>query len=216
MHNLIEGLQRFRSGSFLDHRERLHHLAQVGQAPRTMVISCCDSRLDPQMIFAAAPGDLLVVRNIANLVPPYQPDAVHHGTSAALEFGVCRLGVEQIVILGHSQCGGVRALLTSSVDGDFIGSWMNIAAEARKVTQLCPEDEAQRVGELACIGVSLRNLMTFPWIRERVETGRLTLLGCFFDFETGNLLHRDLDSAQFVPLADAYEQPRECACHFET
>ena len=180
-----------------------------------MVISCCDSRLDPQMIFAAAPGDLLVVRNIANLVPPYQPDAVHHGTSAALEFGVCRLGVEQVVILGHSQCGGVRALLTGSVDGDFIGSWMNIAAEARKVTRLCPEDEAQRVGELACIGVSLRNLMTFPWIRERVETGRLTLLGCFFDFETGNLLHRDLDSAEFVPLADAYEQPRECACHRE-
>ena len=83
------------------------------------------------------------------------------------------------------------------------------------MTQLCPEDEAQRVGELACIGVSLRNLMTFPWIRERVETGRLTLLGCFFDFETGNLLHRDLDSAEFVPLADAYEQPRECACHCE-
>jgi carbonic anhydrase len=90
-----------------------------------MVISCCDSRLDPQVIFAAAPGDLLVVRNIANLVPPYQPDTVHHGTSAALEFGVCRLGVEQIVILGHSQCGGVRALLTGSIDGDFIGSWMN-------------------------------------------------------------------------------------------
>jgi carbonic anhydrase len=216
MHNLIEGFQRFRSGSFLDHRELLHYLAQVDQAPRAMVISCCDSRLNPQMIFAAAPGDLLVVRNIAKLVPPYQPDAVHHGTSAALEFGVCRLGVEQIVILGHSQCGGVRALLTGSVDGDFIGSWMNIAAEARRLARLCPEDEAQRAGELTCIGVSLRNMMTFPWIRERVEAGCLTLLGCFFDLETGNLLHRGLDSAEFVPLADASGQPQECPCHAKT
>jgi carbonic anhydrase len=126
---------------------------------------------------------------------------------------VCRLGVEQIVILGHSQCGGVQALLTGSIDGDFIGSWMNIAAEARKVTRFCPEVEAQRIGELACIGISLRNLMTFPWIRERVAADRLTLLGCFFDFETGNLLHRGLDNAQFTPLADAFEPLPECVCN---
>src|SRR3712207_2644119 len=178
MDELIEGYRRFRAETWARERDRFEALAERGQSPRAMVIACSDSRVDPQMVFSAAPGELFVVRNVANLVPPYQPDAAYHGTSAALEFGVRVLGVEHVIVLGHALCGGVRALLEGMPPGteDFVAPWMGIAREARaRVFLRCDpasDDEArQEAGEQEMVRLSLENLMTFPWIREAVEAG---------------------------------------------
>ena len=133
MQALIDGYRRFRANAWLERRRLFETLAVEGQAPRALVIACADSRVDPAMIFDAAPGELFIVRNVANLVPPYAPDAAYHGTSAAIEFAVCVLEVPDIVVLGHANCGGVRALLEGVPDGarDFVGPWISIAIEAR-------------------------------------------------------------------------------------
>ena len=133
MQELLAGYRRFREEIWPREQARFEALAAVGQSPKTMVIACSDSRVDPQMIFAAAPGDMFVVRNVANLVPPYMPDAAFHGTSAALEFAVRVLRVERVVVLGHAQCGGVRALLEGAPPAaqDFVAGWMSIARAAR-------------------------------------------------------------------------------------
>ena len=154
-------------------------LARDGQSPPAMVIACADSRVAPEMIFDCAPGDIFVVRNVSNLVPPYEPDAGKHGTSAALEFAVTALNVRSIVVLGHSQCGGIRALMQgpNGNNGDFIASWMTIATKAR--TRVCDApDAASQSFETLCyrceqesIRASLDNLMTFPWVAERVAAG---------------------------------------------
>jgi len=210
MNSLINGFRQFRTTSFNENRETFDHLVKEGQSPRALVVSCCDSRVDPQMIFTAMPGEIFVIRNVANLVPPYQPTADYHGTSAALEFGVRNLKVEHIVVLGHSGCGGIRALLRGPSGGvtDFIGPWMQIAAEAReRVTCDCGDDEpaALRALELESIKISLANLMTFPWIRDPVREGTLKLHGWLFDLERGDLLHLDAASDTFVtfPVVDA-------------
>lgn len=192
MERLIEGYRRFRETYWQEHRDVFEALA-AGQNPRVMVIACCDSRVDPQLIFDAKPGEIFVVRNVANLVPPYSPNRDHHGTSAALEFAVKGLNVEHIVVLGHAQCGGVRALLTSDEghEDDFIGSWMQIAHAARsRALSEAPDDgeTAQRICEHETVRVSLRNLMTFPWIRQRVEADKLQLHGWYFAIETGDLV----------------------------
>src|SRR3954447_11918827 len=134
MDDLIEGYRRFRTETWPQPRARFEALAALGQSPATMVIACSDSRVDPQMIFAAAPGELFVVRNVANLVPPYMPDAAFHGTSAALEFAVRVLRVKRVVVLGHAQCGGVQALLEGAPPEarDFVAGWMSIAERARQ------------------------------------------------------------------------------------
>jgi carbonic anhydrase len=159
-----------------------------------MVIACADSRVTPEIIFDCAPGEIFVVRNVANLVPPYAPDTGNHGTSAALEFAVTALEVRSIVVLGHSGCGGIRALVQSTPgEGkDFIASWMKIAEPARRLVCDAPDapaDDAARCAacELASIRVSLENLMTFPWIASRVAAGKLTLSGLHFHVETGRL-----------------------------
>lgn len=204
MEELIEGYRRFRETDFVDHEARFRRLARRGQAPKAVVVSCCDSRVDPQMIFGAVPGDLFVVRNVANLVPPYQPTADYHGTSAALEFGVRGLGVPNIIVMGHTQCGGIGALLSEPEEGaepqgtDFIGPWMQIAAAARERCRGHHGEEARRLGELEGIRVSLGNLMTFPWIRDRVEAGSLVLEGFHFDFSDGSLLRLDHGTGEFL------------------
>jgi carbonic anhydrase len=207
MEQLIAGYRRFRAETWARERERFEALAERGQNPRAMVVACSDSRVDPQMVFSAAPGELFVVRNVANLVPPYQPDAAYHGTSAALEFGVRVLGVRHIVVLGHELCGGVRALLEGMPPGteDFVAGWMGIAREARaRVLLRCEaatEEARQEAGEQEAVRLSLENLMTFPWIREAVEAGRLRLHGAHFGIPSGEL--RMLDgSGRFVPVAD--------------
>lgn len=191
MQDVIAGYRRFRADLWPRERARFEALAAMGQRPRTMVIACSDSRADPQMIFAAAPGELFVVRNVANLVPPYAPDAAYHGTSAALEFAVRVLGVEQIVVLGHALCGGVRALLEGAPAeaADFVAPWMRIAEPARARALLCdgPAEARQEACEHETVRLSLANLMTFPWVREAVEAGRLRLHGCHFGIASGTL-----------------------------
>lgn len=190
MENLLEGYRKFRETYWVEHQDVFAALATSGQNPRIMVVACVDSRVDPQMIFEARPGDLLVLRNVANLVPPYAPNTDYHGTSAALEFAVNILKVDHILVLGHAQCGGVRALLDAPHAGDFIGSWMSIAASARThALAAAPDDphETQRICEHEAIHVSLANLMTFPWIKERVIAGTLKLHGWYFDIESGEL-----------------------------
>lgn len=189
MQRLIEGFQRFRQGYYAERQALYERLAVEGQRPRAMVIACADSRVDPQLLFQADPGELFVLRNVANLAPPYQPDAGYHGASAALEFAVKGLEVEDIVVLGHAHCGGVAALLRGAPgETDFIGPWMSIAAAARTLAAAAAPEAAQRLCEHETVRISLRNLLTFPWIQDRVAAGRLRLNGCWFDLAAGELI----------------------------
>ena len=188
MQALISGYQRFRNGAWPERRALFERLAAQGQRPRTMVVACSDSRVDPAMIFDAGPGELFVLRNVANLVPPYQPDGNYHGTSAALEFGVCSLGVQDLIVLGHGLCGGVEALLAdTAAPGDFVGPWIGLAQRARTCVLAGDASGRQLAGEHAVVRVSLENLATFPWIASRVAEGRLRLHGMHFDVRTGVL-----------------------------
>ncbi len=176
-------------------------LAADGQHPRALVLACIDSRVDPAMIFDAGPGELLIVRNVANLAPPYAPDAAYHGTSAALEFGVRVLRVPNLVVLGHGQCGGVQALLGGAPEAarDFVAPWMAMAAPARQRALACDTLEArQRCCEHEVVKLSLANLLTFPWIAERVAAGDLALHGAWFAIHSGELTLLRPDGA-FAP-----------------
>jgi len=188
---LIAGYRRFRAETWPRERARFEDLASKGQRPHTMVIACSDSRVDPQMIFSAGPGELFVLRNVANLVPPYMPDALFHGTSAAVEFGVRVLKVDRIVVMGHALCGGIRALLegTPPEAADFVAGWIRIAQRARAVALRCDDPaQHQELAEHEAVRISLANLMTFPWVTEAVATGRLTLHGAHFGVATGRLV----------------------------
>ena len=195
MNTLLAGHARFLKGYWRRHRKRFTDLARDGQAPPAMVIACADSRVAPELIFDCAPGEIFVVRNVSNLVPPYEPDAGRHGTSAALEFAVTALQVRSIVVLGHSQCGGIRALMRgpNGGHGDFIESWMKIAHKARALVCDAPDAQTQSFDVLChrceheSIRDSLKNLLTFPWIAERVSQGSLTLGGLHFDVQNGRL-----------------------------
>ncbi|WP_149540189.1 carbonic anhydrase [Siccirubricoccus phaeus] len=199
MQRLIEGYRRFREETWPQQRARYEALAAAGQAPETLVIACSDSRVDPAVIFSAAPGELFVVRNVANLVPPYMPDAAFHGTSAALEFAVRVLQVKRVVVMGHAQCGGIRALLEGAPPEakDFVAGWIQIAARARERVLRCDPAERQEECEREAIRLTLENLMTFPWVAQAVAEGRLTLHGMHFGVATGRLLQMD-SSGGFV------------------
>jgi carbonic anhydrase len=202
MDRLIAGYRRFRTDIWPEQRSRYEALARLGQRPHTLVIACSDSRVDPQTVFGAGPGELFVVRNVAGLVPPFQPDAHYHGTSAALEYGVRVLKVARVVVLGHVQCGGVIAM----VDGaprearDFVEPWMAMAEPVLRGLPpgLGPAETMDRC-ELGVVRLSLENLRTFPWIAEAVEAGRLTLHGFRFGVARG-VLER-LEGDRFVPVA---------------
>jgi carbonic anhydrase len=199
---LLDGYRRFRAETWPQQRDRFAALAAQGQKPHTMVIACSDSRVDPAVIFAAAPGELFVIRNVANLVPPYAPDAAYHGTSAALEFGVRVLEVGRIVVMGHAQCGGVRALLDGApaAADDFVAGWMHIAEAARRRVMACtPVEARQEACELETVRLSLANLMTFPWVAEAVGAGRLRLRGAHFGVATGRLLVLEDAAGDFAP-----------------
>ncbi|MCS0502234.1 carbonic anhydrase [Ancylobacter mangrovi] len=192
MDNLVDGYRRFRNSAWPGRKALFEKLAALGQRPQTLVIACSDSRVDPSMIFDAGPGELFVVRNVANLVPPYSaPDHAHHGTSAAIEFAVRVLEVRQIVVLGHALCGGAGALIDGAPEAarDFLPDWIKIAAPARDVALNLSEDAAERrrIVEYQCVKLSLHNLETFPWIRKRVEEGQLVLHGAYFAVATGVL-----------------------------
>lgn len=191
MDRLISGYRKFRSDTWPRERAGFEELAAEGQRPSAMVIPCSDSRVDPQMVFGAGPGELVVVRNVANLVPPHAPDAAYHGTSAALEFGVRVLRVPHLVVMGHALCGGVQALLEGVPEAaqDYVAPWMRIALPARDRVLACePAEARQEACEQEVVRLSLANLLTFPWVRKAVEAGRLVLHGCHFGVATGRLV----------------------------
>jgi carbonic anhydrase len=199
---LIDGYHRFREETWPQQRARFEALAAQGQKPQTMIIACSDSRVDPQMIFSAGPGELFVVRNVANLVPPYMPDAAFHGTSAAVEFAVRVLGVQRIVVMGHALCGGIRALIEGAPEQalDFVAGWIGIAERARATALACDDPvAAQEAAEQEAIRISLANLRTFPWVAEAVAAGRLRLRGAHFGVATGRLLVLDSETGAFAP-----------------
>ena len=198
---LIEGYRRFRAETWPTERSRYELLATRGQRPETLVIACSDSRVDPATVFNAGPGELFVVRNVAAIVPPYQPDSGYHGTSAAIEFAVRVLGVRRIVVLGHAQCGGVQAAIEGAPDNarDFVENWIAIARPALDPLPREGEREALLTrGEREVVRLSLANLQSFPWIAERLADGRLVLEGCRFGVRDG-VLER-LEGERFVAV----------------
>jgi carbonic anhydrase len=202
---LIDGYRSFRSGRLAREQDRYRELAESGQKPDIMVIGCCDSRCSPEVIFDARPGELFVVRNVANIVPPYAPDGQAHGVSAALEFAVAALKVRHIVVLGHAHCGGVKAFAEDAEPlspGDFIGKWMRLMAPAvDKVgarDALSPADYLTRL-EQANVVNSLDNLMTFPRLSKLIERGQVAIHGAYFGVAAGELLIRVEKTGEFVP-----------------
>lgn len=205
---LLDGYRHFHRHTWPERRD-LFQSFRTAQAPRALVVACSDSRVDPQLILGRAPGEIFVVRNVANLVPPFHPDTAYHGTSAALEFAVRALEVKVAIVLGHSGCGGVGYLLdgagSSPNVGDFVAPWMQIAAGARaRALAYGPQvPQRQRRCEQECIRESIGNLYTFPWVRERVDDGRLSLHGMWFELDTGCLHHLGVDGTfQPVPVPD--------------
>ena len=187
MDDLIEGYRKFRADVWPVERARYEALAHWGQSPETMILACSDSRVDPQTIFGAVPGELFVLRNVAAIAPPYEPDAPgHHGASAALEFGVKVLKVRRLVVIGHAQCGGVRALRYGPPPGasDFVAAWVDLGKPALEAAG--PQASFTDL-EAAVVRLSIQNLMTFPWIAEAVNSGWLAVQGFMFDIHTGVL-----------------------------
>ena len=204
--DLIDGFREFRRTNFKQQRGLFRTLAWAGQKPKAALITCCDSRVDPTLIFAAQPGDLFVVRNVANLIPPYKPNQDYHGTSAALEFAVRELGVQLLVVMGHSQCGGVAALPKDRSDqkSDFVDHWMKIAAPAlATLREGLPDGATPDLPELerAVVRLSLDNLRSFPWIADAEREGRLSLCGMLFDVAEAELHVLDNESGQFQPVS---------------
>ena len=188
INRLIEGFKSFRTTYFEKHPEFYQNLVSEGQRPEVMFIACSDSRVNPSIIASANPGELFIVRNVANLVPPYAPDDAYHGTSAAIEFAVRDLNVKHIVILGHTHCGGIRRLCEGG-KGDksreFIDDWMSIVSQA--TDEGIKNDDQLRHVEHEAVRISLDNLLSFPWVKTRVEAGEMTLHGWMFDLERGEL-----------------------------
>lgn len=189
---LIEGHHRFRSNEGGDYTSLMEELAK-GQAPQTMVISCCDSRADPAILLQAEPGDIFMVRNIANIVPPYELDSLHHGTSVALEFGVCYLGIKELVIIGHSSCGGIQAAIegVNPDHDDFISSWV-----ADVPTKGSSVDEVAKQSLLK----SYQHCLQFPFIKERLDADQLHIHLWFLEIQEAKLLAYDFDTKTFSPL----------------
>jgi len=200
---LTKGYRSFLDGRFASERARYQELAGLGQSPSIMVIGCVDSRVSPEVIFDAAPGELLVARNVANLVPRYEPEgSQQHGTSAALEFAVKALRVSHIVVLGHAFCGGIKAFASDDAPltaSDFIGRWMSQIAPAADAIEAPKEDWESylRQLEFASVELSLKNLMTFPFVKTAVEKGDLALHGAYFGVASGKLLVRNEASGKF-------------------
>jgi carbonic anhydrase len=207
---LREGYAAFRAGRLAAEQSRYRELAERGQSPRTMVIGCCDSRVAPETIFDVGPGELFVVRNVGNLIPPYSPDSAYHGVSSALEYGAAVLKVQHIVVLGHARCGGVQAFADGAAGGDFIGRWMSLLAPVAAAIgprERAADDYLTRL-ERASVIASLQNLRTFPFINARCEDGTLTLHGAYFAVASGELSALDSASGRFVPVTPPSASPR--------
>ncbi|WP_297327089.1 carbonic anhydrase [uncultured Bartonella sp.] len=202
---LLNGYYNFMERRFVNERDRYKQLAYEGQKPETMVIACCDSRTAPETVFDVDPGEIFVMRNVANLVPPFHPDKEYHATSAALEFAVQSLKVKNIVVLGHARCGGIRNALDADSEPlssvDFIGKWMGLltpAAEAVATNTLMTSTERQTALERISIRYSINNLRSFPWIKRHEDEGTLTLYGAWFDIASGELWVMDRRTGDFT------------------
>lgn len=203
-HNLLRGYRSFMDGRYAEQKQRYRQLAEKGQSPETLLIACCDSRVAPEIIFDAGPGELFVVRNVANLVPPYQPDGERFGTSAAIEFAVAGLHVRNIVVMGHGRCGGIQAALAAAGNNDpptgFVGRWMDQLtpdAKATRSDEALSKEERQTALERISIRRSIENLRTFPYIGKRETAGDLDLHGAWFDVAAGDLWIMDKTSGEF-------------------
>ena len=206
---LLDGYRTFTTQRLPTEQSRYRELSVRGQSPEVMVIGCCDSRVSPEVIFDAGPGELFVVRNVANLVPTYQPDSSAHGVSAALEYAVNVLQVKHIVVLGHAQCGGIRAFVDKAAPlspGDFIGKWMAMFIKPGEVVEQRAHETMQdfvtRI-EKAAVFRSLENLMTFPFVRARVDSGELQLHGAYFGVAEGSLFVLDKIAKEFLSAREA-------------
>jgi len=206
---LIEGYASFQKGFYHENEAYLQELGRKGQSPKVAMISCCDSRVDPAVITGSKPGDLFVIRNVANLAPPYvEKTSSWHGTSAALQFAVCGLEVEHIVVLGHANCGGIRSLFGSAAeeteDGGFIGAWMHMVDKVRQQVLADPSLVTQEQQVSACeqraISVSLANLRTYPWIKDRISQGKLELHGWFYNLVSGKLMKLNEAESTFYEI----------------
>jgi carbonic anhydrase len=203
---LLDGYKSFMAHRYAPEEARYKVLADKGQSPTTLIIACCDSRSAPETIFDAGPGELFVLRNVANLVPPFQPDANQHGTSAAIEFAVNALNVSNIVVMGHGRCGGIKAALDPDAgplaQGDFIGKWMSmlgpVAASVSKYT-LLTNKERQTMLERFSIRNSITNLRTFPYVKALEDEGKLAIHGAWFDISTGELWVMNADGDFYRP-----------------
>jgi carbonic anhydrase len=202
---LVEGHSRFRRDEHAKNRGRYLQLAELGQAPTAMVIACCDARVDVSAIFDAEPGSLFIMRNVANLVPPYEPEGKYHGTSAAVEYAVTALKVPHLIVLGHSHCGGVDAY-RRGVRGDvaqhgFIGRWLTLLDNLDVVESDIFAHGDQMAFEFAAVRSSIANLNTFPFIQKRMKEGLLALHGLHFDLGSGELLSLEQKTGQFATLS---------------
>ena len=196
--SLIAGYKRFRSDAYVRQKARFDELASEGQSPPVMIISCCDSRVDPATVFDTIPGQVFALRNVANLVPPYETGGGLHGVSAAIEFGVLGLGVRHIVVLGHAQCGGIKASLDQGHTGSFVDDWVAIISDARDEVIAAGHPDPQRALELEAIKVSLQNLRSFPFIDDEEKRGELKLHGAYFGIVDGVLHVLDETTGQFI------------------
>lgn len=205
---LIEGYRHFFREYFASDNTTYKELAEHGQSPKALIIACSDSRVDPSIITKAEPGEIFVIRNVASLVPPYQLDSAYHGTSSAVEFAVTHLHVSHIIVLGHTECAGIRALMATGDEEEtgksFIHAWVKIAEKARKTVlsqhkHLPARAQAHHCEEEA-IKISLHNLLTFPWINEKVQNGTLSLHGWHFDVISGQLCTYNEASGSFEPV----------------
>ncbi len=204
---LLEGYSVFKNDQLAAERERYKSLAKQGQTPGFMVVACCDSRAAPETIFNTAPGEIFVVRNVANIVPPYIPDGSFHSTSAALEYAIQSLKIREIVVLGHGRCGGINAALDPNSEplspGDFIGKWMELLGPAAKSiagNEWMTSIERQTALERISIRFSIENLRTFPCVSILEERGRLNIHGAWFDISNGELWQLDPETGDFECL----------------
>ncbi|MCH8622728.1 carbonic anhydrase [Undibacterium sp. TS12] len=206
IHQFIEGFQRFQSKYFAG-QDNLYDKLNNGQNPSTLLIGCCDSRVDPALLLDCDPGDIFVIRNVANLVPPCNEAGHQQGVSAAIQFAVESLQVKRIIVMGHEKCGGIRALMqgyqpTRTID--FIGRWMKIVEPVKQqvMQQLthCTEAERIRACELGAMIMSLNNLRSFPWVSEREARGELVLHAWYFDMSNGALLAYSERTDTFLPM----------------
>ena len=205
-HPLIEGLKRFRQEAFPRYREQYERLVAEGQNPSTLFIGCADSRVVPDLLLDAGPGELFVVRNVAALVPPFDPDGEHHGTAAAIEYAVRHLRVTDIVVCGHSHCGGIRALYDDpDPETPHIARWLELARGARAdgdgaESPEPPSEATLRSAEQRSIALQLERLMAYPLVSQRVEDGTLSLHGWHYIIEAGRVLALDVEKGEFVEL----------------